>query len=45
MTEQTADVAVCSTRMRHLVMLHGLLAFGFNTSIVALTINLLAGSW
>jgi uncharacterized membrane protein len=25
------------------VMLHGLLAFAFNTSIVALTINLLAG--
>lgn len=43
MTAQTADVAVSSTRMRRLVMLHGLLAFGFNTSIVALTINLLAG--
>jgi uncharacterized membrane protein len=42
-TAQTADVAVSSTRMRRLVMLHGLLAFGFNTSIVALTINLLAG--
>ena len=43
MTAQTADVAVSSPRMRRLVMLHGLLAFGFNTSIVALTINLLAG--
>ena len=42
-TAQTADVGVSSTRMRRLVMLHGLLAFGFNTSIVALTINLLAG--
>ncbi|TGE22548.1 DUF1345 domain-containing protein [Hymenobacter metallicola] len=42
-TAQTADVAVSSTRMRRLVMLHGLLAFAFNTSIVALTINLLAG--
>lgn len=43
MTAQTADVAVSSPRMRRLVMLHGLLAFAFNTSIVALTINLLAG--
>lgn len=43
MTAQTADVAISSTRMRRLVTLHGLLAFGFNTSIVALTINLLAG--
>ncbi|MCB2380287.1 DUF1345 domain-containing protein [Hymenobacter sp. BT635] len=43
MTAQTADVTVSSTRMRRLVMLHGLLAFAFNTSIVALTINLLAG--
>jgi uncharacterized membrane protein len=42
-TAQTADVAISSTRMRRLVMLHGLLSFGFNTSIVALTINLLAG--
>ena len=42
-TAQTADVAISSTRMRRLVMLHGLLAFAFNTSIVALTINLLAG--
>jgi uncharacterized membrane protein len=29
--------------MRQLVMLHGLLAFAFNTSVVALTINLVAG--
>ena len=43
MTAQTADVAVSSTRMRRLVMLHGLLAFAFNTSIVALSINLVAG--
>jgi uncharacterized membrane protein len=34
-TAQTADVAISSTRMRRLVMLHGLLAFAFNTSIVA----------
>lgn len=43
MTAQTADVAVSSARLRRLVMLHGLLAFAFNTSIVALAINLLAG--
>ncbi|MCI1189770.1 DUF1345 domain-containing protein [Hymenobacter sp. DH14] len=43
MTAQTADVAISSTHMRQLVMLHGLLAFAFNTSVVALTINLVAG--
>jgi uncharacterized membrane protein len=43
MTAQTADVAISSTQMRQLVMLHGLLAFAFNTSVVALTINLVAG--
>jgi uncharacterized membrane protein len=43
MTAQTADVAITTTPMRQLVMLHGLLAFAFNTSVVALTINLVAG--
>lgn len=40
---QTADVAFTSRRMRRLGTVHGLAAFAFNTVIVALTINLLAG--
>lgn len=43
MTAQTADVAVTSRRMRRLALLHGLVAFGFNTAVVALAINGLAG--
>jgi uncharacterized membrane protein len=40
---QTADIAFTSKRLRKLGTLHGLVAFVFNTLIVALTINLLAG--
>lgn len=43
MTSQTADVAVASTRMRRLVMVHGMIAFVFNTTLLALTINVAAG--
>ena len=39
---QTADVAVTSQRMRRLVLLQSLLSFGFNTAILAFTINLAA---
>ena len=39
---QTADVAFTSKRMRRLGTIHGLVAFTFNTVILALTINLLA---
>jgi uncharacterized membrane protein len=42
MTSQTADVAIASTRMRRLVMLHGLVAFAFNTTLLALTVNIAA---
>ncbi|MFI4981247.1 MAG: DUF1345 domain-containing protein [Nevskiales bacterium] len=42
MTSQTADVAIASTRMRRLVMVHGLIAFVFNTTLLALTINIAA---
>ena len=42
MTSQTADVAICSTRMRRLVMAHGMIAFVFNTTLLALTINVAA---
>lgn len=43
MTSQTADVGLATTRMRRLVMAHGLIAFAFNTTLLALTINVAAG--
>ncbi|GAB7127856.1 DUF1345 domain-containing protein [Silvimonas sp. JCM 19000] len=36
---QTADIAVCSTRLRRVVIAHELLAFLFNLSILGLSIN------
>ena len=40
---QTADIAFTSKRMRRIGTVHGLAAFSFNTVILALTINILAG--
>lgn len=40
---QTADIAFTDRRLRRLGTLHSLIAFAFNTLIVALTINLVAG--
>ena len=40
---QTADIAFTSRRMRRIGTVHSLVAFTFNTAILALTINLLAG--
>jgi len=40
---QTADIAISSQRLRRLNTVHALFAFAFNTVVVALTINLLAG--
>ncbi len=42
-TSQTSDVAVSSRPMRRLVLVHALLSFVFNTCVLALTINILAG--
>ena len=39
MTCQVSDVDVTSRKMRRLALLHGILSFGFNTVILALTIN------
>lgn len=44
MAFQTSDVSVCSTRARRVVMLHGLIAFVYNTTILALSLNMLAGA-
>jgi uncharacterized membrane protein len=40
---QTADIAICAKPLRRLNTVHALFSFSFNTVIVALTINLLAG--
>ena len=42
-TSQTSDVSVSSRAMRRLVLAQSLLAFIFNTGVLALTINILAG--
>lgn len=43
MTFQVSDVDITSKAIRRLVLLHGLISFGLNTFVVALTINLIAG--
>lgn len=43
MTCQVSDVQVTSSRMRRLALIHGVLAFGFNTFILALLINIVSG--
>ena|ERR1035438_764495 len=43
MTFQVSDIQITSKRLRQLAMLHGLLSFGYNTVMIALTINLIAG--
>ncbi|GAB3986431.1 DUF1345 domain-containing protein [Spirosoma daeguense] len=43
MTSQVSDVAIRSKRMRRLALAHGILSFGFNAVIVALTISSLSG--
>jgi len=43
MTFQVSDVEVTSKAMRRIALFHGLLSFGYNTVIVALTINVIAG--
>ncbi|MEO6838527.1 MAG: DUF1345 domain-containing protein [Ginsengibacter sp.] len=43
MTFQVSDVQITSQRLRKMAMFHGLISFGFNTIMIALTINLIAG--
>lgn len=42
-TFQVSDVEISSRKIRRMALLHGLLSFGLNTFVVALTINLIAG--
>ena len=39
MTFQVSDVVITSRDLRTLVLVHGMLSFGFNTVILALTLN------
>lgn len=43
MTCQVSDVATTSRSMRRLALIHGVLTFFFNTVILALSINIIAG--
>jgi uncharacterized membrane protein len=40
---QTADVAISSPAMRRVALVHCVLAFFFNSAVLALTINIAAG--
>jgi uncharacterized membrane protein len=43
MTSQVSDIQITSRSLRRLALLHGILSFFFNTSIVAMSINIIAG--
>lgn len=43
MTFQVSDVVITEKRLRRLALLHGLISFFYNTILIALTINILAG--
>jgi uncharacterized membrane protein len=43
MTSQVSDVQVATQPWRRLVLAHGITSFLFNTVILALSINLMAG--
>jgi uncharacterized membrane protein len=43
MTFQVSDIQITSKRFRRLALLHGLISFSFDTTMIALTINILAG--
>jgi len=43
MTSQVSDVVITSRVIRHIVTVHGALAFFFNVSVLALTVNIISG--
>jgi uncharacterized membrane protein len=43
MTCQVSDVQISSKKMRRLATVHGLISFAFNTAILALFVNIVAG--
>lgn len=42
MTAQTADISISGRQLRRVSLLHGLISFGFNTAVVALTVGAVA---
>lgn len=44
MTSQVSDVAIAAAPMRRLALAHGLVSFGFNLLVLALTLNLVASA-
>jgi uncharacterized membrane protein len=42
-TSQTSDVAISTSAMRRLALIHGVIAFFFNTTLLALVVNIAAG--
>lgn len=42
-TSQTADVNIASSAMRRFALVHGVIAFFFNTTLLALAVNIAAG--
>lgn len=44
MTSQVSDVQITSRAMRRLTTIHAVLSFAFNMLILALSINVVAGS-
>ncbi len=42
MTSQVSDVAVASRSMRHLILVHGVLAYRFNIVVLAVGIDIIA---
>jgi uncharacterized membrane protein len=43
MTSQVSDVQINSREMRRTALLHGIVSFGFNTAVLALSINIISG--
>jgi len=43
MTSQVSDIQITKSSMRRLSLIHGVLSFFFNTTILAMTINIIAG--
>ena len=43
MTCQVSDVQVSSSQMRRVTLVHGLISFAFNTAILAMFVNIIAG--
>jgi uncharacterized membrane protein len=44
MTSQVSDIAVSTRSMRRLLLIHSVLAFGFNIAVLALSINIVASA-